>query len=196
MIADKETFLEFQQVKNTITVRSKLLNSREDLLRLLQKVENTDAFLEFFKLHCYSLLESQFLTTSELIEWFGSDCLNRAHIYTSGHHNITLNKQEKLSILTLANSQATVETRENSQATVETWENSQATVETRENSQATVETRENSQATVETRENSQATVKTWENSQATTSCIGGFIRDVSKKKIFYKKSDYEIVLIN
>jgi len=182
-------------------------NACEPEFRRLISTDTKENFFKVIKHNINWCFQKGILSTKILLENFSVEELNSFDIYTSGEHNVVTSGQEIRNMITLESSQATVETWGSSQATVETWGSSQATVKTLESSQATVITLESSQATVKTWGSSQATVETWGSSQATVETWGssqakldysngGLIQDRSNRKIFIKKSDYEIVLID
>ena len=146
-----------------------------------------ESVIQVIKDNIYWCINNKVISAEILLESFSIEELIEFDIYTSGEHTISLSGTDVKHIVTLGSSQATVKTWGSSQATVETWGSSQATVETWGSSQATVKTWESSQATVET----------WGSSQAKLDAAnGGLIQDRSAMKLYIKKSDYEIVLID
>jgi hypothetical protein len=122
---------------------------------------------------------------------------SQATIKTWGSSQATIKTwgSSQATIKTWGSSQATIETRGSSQATIKTWGSSQATIKTWGSSQATIKTWGSSQATIETWESSQATIKTWGSSKLSYTVLGGLLQDRNKRKIFIKKSDYEIEVL-
>ena len=162
------------------------LGACEDQLHLLRDVKTNEDILELFKKNSYWCFKKGLITTEGLLKLFTVKKLNDSHIYTSGINSIVTRGIERINVLSLGNSQNTVESLENSQNTVESLGNSQNTVRSLGNSQNTVESLGNSQNTVES----------WDNSQIKTDVKGGLIQDRTVKKLYIKKSEYEIILID
>ena len=157
----------FDELKSEILLRAENLDACETQYEAAQNCEDKMQLLSLFKENAQWCLSKGLTSSKELLEIFTIEELNYANIYTSGEHSIIARNNEILKIVTLDSSQATVKTLDSSQATVETWGSSQATVKTLDSSQAKLD-----------------------------AANGGLIQDRSNKKLYIKKSDFEIILLD
>jgi hypothetical protein len=144
-------------------------------------------------------------SSSANVETLGSSSAN-VKTWGSSSANVKTWGSSSANVKTLDSSSANVETWDSSSANVETWDSSSANVETWDSSSANVKTLDSSSANVETWDSSSANVETWDSSSAnvktwgsssklTYTQSGGIMRDLGKRRIFIKKSDFEISII-
>jgi hypothetical protein len=188
----------FEETKKDIISRCKERRACQSEFERILAAETKEEILQVLKDNISWCMNFELFTPEYLEEWYGVEALHKMNMYTSGEHNISVDKTAV--IVLLRSSSATVETFGSSSATVKTFGSSSATVKTLGSSSATVETWHTSSANVETLDSSSATLQTVGSKSKLTYQLGDgacpAIKHLNEQKLFVKTLEFEIVQIS
>lgn len=139
----------FEEIKKEILERAKRNDACQKQYKRIYQTTSTEELLSVVKDDLRWAYERMNVNAIFLEAYFGTELLNKNHIYTQGEHTLDV-KNDLLNIFALGSSSVHVKTLNRSSVHVETLGNSSVHVETLGSSSANVVTSGSSSANVET----------------------------------------------